>query len=302
MDEGDADKETTMLSTNNKYVGLLYLSPALLFVAVFVFYPLVQLVMISMTSESLLGGGEFVWFDNYLLAFSDRSFWMSFWFTVRYTLIITPILMILGFLLALLTMQNRPLAQLTRGVVFLPVVIGLASSSLLWVWLFDQQVGLLNKALVDIGVLEEPMVWFNRSHLGMTAVIVSVVWKVVGFGMIIMLSGMQSISHEVVEASMIDGASYWQRVRKIILPLSARSILLATLISAIGSMLAFDQFYLMTGGAPRGQTFTSVYWIYQNSFVYFKLGYGSALSIILMVVIMAGAALQIALQRRGETA
>ncbi|KKB11691.1 sugar ABC transporter permease [Devosia geojensis] len=291
-----------MLSTNNKYVGLLYLSPALLFVAVFVFYPLVQLIMISMTSESLLGGGEFVWFDNYLLAFSDRSFWMSFWFTVRYTLIITPILMILGFLLALLTMQNRPLAQLTRGVVFLPVVIGLASSSLLWVWLFNQQVGLFNKALVDLGVIEEPLVWFNRANLGMTAVIVSVVWKVVGFGMIIMLSGMQSISHEVVEASMIDGASYWQRVRKIILPLSARAILLATLISAIGSMLAFDQFYLMTRGAPRGQTFTSVYWIYQNSFVYFKLGYGSALSIILMVVIMAGAALQITLQRRGETA
>jgi multiple sugar transport system permease protein len=271
-------------------------------VAVFVFYPLVQLIMISMTSESLLGGGEFVWFDNYLLAFSDRSFWMSFWFTVRYTLIITPILMILGFLLALLTMQNRPLTQLTRGVVFLPVVIGLASSSLLWVWLFDQQVGLLNKALVDVGVLEQPMVWFNRAHLGMTAVIVSVVWKVVGFGMIIMLSGMQSISHEIVEASMIDGASYWQRVRRIVLPLSARAILLATLISAIGSMLAFDQFYLMTGGAPRGQTFTSVYWIYQNSFVYFKLGYGSALSIILMIVIMAGAALQIALQRRGEPA
>lgn len=291
-----------MLATNNKYVGLLYLSPALLFVAVFVFYPLVQLVMISMTSESLLGGGEFVWFDNYLLAFSDRSFWMSFWFTVRYTLIITPILMVLGFLLALLTMQNRPLTQLTRGVVFLPVVIGLASSSLLWVWLFDQQVGLLNKALVDVGAIEQPMVWFNRAHLGMTAVIVSVVWKVVGFGMIIMLSGMQSISHEIVEASMIDGASYWQRVRRIILPLSARAILLATLISAIGSMLAFDQFYLMTGGAPRGQTFTSVYWIYQNSFVYFKLGYGSALSIILMVVIMAGAALQISLQRRGETA
>jgi multiple sugar transport system permease protein len=291
-----------MLATNNKYVGLLYLSPALLFVAVFVFYPLVQLIMISMTSESLLGGGEFVWFDNYLLAFSDRSFWMSFWFTVRYTLIITPILMVLGFLLALLTMQNRPLTQLTRGVVFLPVVIGLASSSLLWVWLFDQQVGLLNKALVDVGAIEEPMVWFNRAHLGMTAVIVSVVWKVVGFGMIIMLSGMQSISHEIVEASMIDGASYWQRVRRIILPLSARAILLATLISAIGSMLAFDQFYLMTGGAPRGQTFTSVYWIYQNSFVYFKLGYGSALSIILMIVIMAGAALQIALQRRGEPA
>ena len=101
---------------------------------------------------------------------------------------------------------------------------------------------------------------------------------------------------------MIDGASYWQRVRKVIVPLSMRSILLATLISAIGSMLAFDQFYLMTGGAPRGQTFTSVYWIYQNSFVYFKLGYGAALSVILMVVITTFAALQLFLQSRGDRA
>jgi multiple sugar transport system permease protein len=144
------------------------------------------------------------------------------------------------------------------------------------------------------------MVWFNKADTGLLAVIISVVWKVVGFGMIIMLAGMQTINQEVIEAAMIDGASYWQRVRRIIVPLSSRAILLATLISAIGSMLAFDQFYLMTGGAPRGQTFTSVYWIYQNSFVYFKLGYGSALSIILMLVIMCGTALQLTLQRRGE--
>src|SRR6478752_3726022 len=215
-----------------------------------------------MTSESLLGGGEFVWFDNYLTALKDRSFWQAFWFTVRYTAIITPILIGLGFLLALLATVNRPIVRLTRGVVFLPVVIGLASSSLLWVWLFDQQVGLLNKMLVDIGVLDKPMLWFNKANIGLFAVSVSVVWKVVGFGMIIMLSGIQSINHEVLEAAMIDGATWWQRVRRIILPLSARSILLATLISAIGSMLAFDQFYLMTGGRPRGQTFTSVYWIY----------------------------------------
>lgn len=291
-----------MLAVNNRLVGMAFLAPALLFVLVFVFYPLTQLFYISMTSESLLGGGEFVWFDNYIHAFTDKSFWGSFWFTIQYTVIITPILMGLGILLALLVTNNRPLAKFTRGVIFLPVVIGLASSSLLWVWLFDQQVGLLNKLLVDIGVLNEPLVWFRRADSGMTAVIISVVWKVVGFGMIIIVAGMQTINQEVVEASMIDGASYWQRVRRIILPLSSRSILLATLISAIGSMLAFDQFYLMTGGAPRGHTFTSVYWVYQNSFVYFKLGYGSALSIILMVVIMIAAATQIAIQRRGESA
>jgi multiple sugar transport system permease protein len=291
-----------MLATNNRLVGFLYLLPALAFVAVFVFYPLSQLFYISMTSESLLGGGEFVWFDNYLLAFNDRDFWRAFWFTVKYTAIITPVLIGLGFLLALLMTARRPIVQLTRGVVFLPVVIGLASSSLLWVWLFNQQVGLFNKLLVDVGVLGAPLVWFNKADLGLFAVIISVVWKVIGFGMIIMLAGMQTINQEVIEAAMIDGASYWQRVRRIIVPLSSRAILLATLISAIGSMLAFDQFYLMTGGRPRGQTFTSVYWIYQNSFVYFKLGYGSALSIILMLVIMCGTALQLSLARRGEQA
>ena len=290
-----------MLS-KDRLVGFAYLAPALIFVAVFVFYPLSQLIYVSLTSESLLGGGSFVWFDNYVMAMNDRSFWSSFWFTVRYTAIITPILIGLGFLLALLVTSNRPILKLTRGVIFLPVVIGLASSSLLWVWLFDQQVGLLNKFLVDIGVLDAPMVWFNRANLGLTAVIISVVWKVVGFGMILIVAAMHSIDRELIDASMIDGASYWQRVRSIILPLTSRTILLATLISAIGSMLAFDQFYLMTGGAPRGQTFTSVYWIYQNSFVYFKLGYGSALSIILMLVVMIGTAAQIMLQRRRERA
>src|SRR6478609_7013999 len=145
-----------MLASNNRWVGFLYLLPALVFVGAFTFYPLAQLLKISLTSESLLGGGAFVGFDNYLHAFKDRLFWQAFWFTVRYTLWITPVLIGLGFLLALLATIDRPIVRLTRGVVFLPVVIGLASSSLLWVWLFDQQVGLLNKMLVDIGVLDAP--------------------------------------------------------------------------------------------------------------------------------------------------
>ena len=128
--------------------------------------------------------------------------------------------------------------------------------------------------------------------------IISIVWKVVGFGMILFVAGIQAIHREIIEAAMIDGASYWQRVRRIIAAAQLRTILLATLISAIGSMLAFDQFYIMTARRPRGQTFTSVYWIYQNSFIYFKLGYGAALSIILMVIILVGAAVQIALTRR----
>jgi len=287
-------------SALSKNQGFLYILPALLFVAFFVFWPLGQLVYISLTDTSLLGGGKFIGLDNYIRAFEDKTFWRALWFTVRYTVVITPVLMGIGFGLALLTAPNRPLQQLTRATVFLPVVIGLGSSSLLWVWLFDQQVGLFNKFLVDIGVLAAPAVWFTKVDMALIAVTIAITWKVIGFGTILFVAGIQSINHEITEAALIDGANYWQRVWSIILPLSLRIILLTTLISVIGSMLAFDQFYLMTGGGPRGQTFTSVYWIYQNSFVSFKLGYGAALSIILTLIILVFASIQVALSNRSH--
>ena len=279
------------------FVGLLYAMPALLFVAAFVIYPLGQLFYTSLTSTSLLGGGKFIGFGNYQKAFNDSTFWSALIFTLKYTLFITPVLMGGGFLLALLTWKNTKLKQFTRGVIFMPWVIGLATSSLLWYWLFDQRVGIINKILVDINVIEEPLAWFTDAELGMWAVIISVTWKVIGFGTILFVAAIQSIDGEITEASMMDGASYWQRVRRIILPLSTRSILLTTLISVVGSMVAFDQFYIMTQGGPRTDTFTSVYWMYQNSFIYFKLGYGSALAIILTVIIFIGAATQVALTR-----
>jgi multiple sugar transport system permease protein len=283
----------------NRWVGLAYTAPALSFVAVFVLWPLCHLLWLSLTSTSLLGGGEYIGFDNYTRAWGDKNFWRALNFTLIYTAYITPILLVLNLALALLVSRNTPLRRVTRTVVFLPVVIGLASSSLLWYWLFDQQVGLFNKLLVDAGILDEPMVWFRKAGSAQFAVTISVVWKVVGFGMILMVAGIQAISHDVIEASRIDGASPWLRVRRIIIPLAMRSIVLATVISIIGSLLAFDQFYLLTSGGPRGQTFTTVYWIFQSSFIRFELGYGSAQSVILMIIITSATALQLWLSRRG---
>lgn len=281
--------------------GFLYVLPALAFVGFFVIWPLIQLVNISFTDTSLLGGGKYVGWDNYIKAFEDKSFWRALWFTVKYTVFITPFLMGLGFALALLTAPNRPLQQITRGIIFIPVVIGIGSSSLLWFWLFDQQVGMFNRILVDIGILAEPTVWFTKPDMALTAVIISITWKVIGFGMLLFVAGIQSINGEIGEAALIDGGNYWQRVWYIILPLSLRVILLTTLISVIGSMLAFEQFYIMTGGNPRGQTFTSVYWIYQNSFISFKLGYGAALSIILTIIILIFSSLQVMLSNRSPS-
>lgn len=283
-------------------VGLLYAIPALLFVLALTVYPLGQLIYTSMTNKSLLGGGTFIGLANYTKAFGDSTFWSALIFTLKYTIFITPILMAGGFVLALLTWQNTRLKQLTRGVIFLPWVIGLGTSSLLWFWLFDQRVGPINKLLVDLHIISEPLAWFTDAELGLWAVIISVTWKVIGFGMILFVAAIQSIDGEITEAAMIDGASYWQRVRRIILPLSTRSILLTTLISVVGSMVAFDQFYIMTAGGPKTDTFTSVYWMYQNSFIYFKLGYGSALAIILTLIIFAGAATQVILTRPRGTA
>ncbi len=283
---------------------MVYVAPALLFVAVFVLWPLGHLIWLSFTAKSLMSGPDdavaFVGFDNYARAFGDKNFWRAMTFTLTYTAYITPILLVLNLALALLVSKNTPLRRVTRTVVFLPVVIGLASSSLLWYWLFDQQVGLFNRLLVDMGVLSEPLVWFKKATTGQFAVIISVVWKVVGFGMILMVAGIQAVGNDVIEAAMIDGASAWKRVRRIIIPLAMRSIVLATLISAIGSMLAFDQFYLMSGGGPRGQTFTTVYWIYQSSFVRFELGYGAAQAVLLMIVITSGTAMQLWLSRKGQ--
>ncbi|MGO4832745.1 carbohydrate ABC transporter permease, partial [Rhizobiaceae sp. 2RAB30] len=219
----------------------------------------------------------------------------------KYTLLITPILMVLGFAIALLTSANTPLRQITRGVVFAPVVIGLGASSLLWYWLFSYDFGLVNRGLIDLGIISKPILWFGAdADLSMWAVIASIVWKVLGFGTILFIAAIQAVPSEINEATMVDGASYWQRLRHITLPLTARTILLVTLVSAIGSLLAFDQFYIMTAGQPRNLTTTSVFLIYLNSFPYLKLGYGSALSLILAAVILACTILQIALTRRSH--
>jgi len=283
-------------------VGLAFVAPALLFVVAFVLYPLGELFRLSLTSSSLLGGEKYVGWANYIKAWDDETFWNALLFTVKYTVYITPILIVSGFLLALLTLAPVRLSRLTRTVVFLPFVIGLGSSSFLWVGLFDEQVGLVDRLLQDLHLVDHAVVWFVDAELGLWAVIASIVWKVVGFGMILFVAAIQSVGEDIQEAATMDGANYWQRVVRITLPLTARAIVYTTLVSAIGSMLAFDQFYIMTAGGPRSQTFTSVYWIYQNSFIYFKQGYGATLSIILLAIIFAASAVQIFLARRtGQT-
>jgi multiple sugar transport system permease protein len=290
-----------MQSANGRgrWLGLFYVAPAVLFVGLFTAYPLVQMVWMSFHYWSLLEPPRWIGLANYERAFSDNQFWVSLRFTLKYTLYLTPILMVLGFLIALLVAPNTPLRKATRAIVFVPVVIGLSASSLLWYWLFSYRQGLVNQLLIDLAIVDKPVVWFGEdAERSLWAVIVSIVWKVVGFGMLLFVAAIQAIPREINEATLVDGAGYWQRVWRVTLPLTARTILLVTLFSVVGSLLAFDQFFLMTAGQPFNQTASSVFWIYLNSFPYLKLGYGAALSLILAAVVLVCTIVQMWLSRR----
>jgi multiple sugar transport system permease protein len=287
--------------TRRKWIGLAYVAPALLFVLAFTIYPFVRTFQISLTNESLLLPARNVGLDNFRQAIRDEEFWVAFRFTLRYTLLLTPILMVGGYLLALLLAADTRLRRFTRAVIFIPVVIGLGASSLLWYWLFSPRYGLINAALDDVGIIDEPILWLGVTpNTSLWAIIASITWKVIGFGMILFVAAIQAVPREVTEASLVDGANAWQRTMRVTLPLTMRTVLLVTLVSVIGSLLAFDQFFLMTAGQPLNRTATSVFYIYLNTFPFLRLGYGAALSLMLAGFILIFTVTQMLLSRRSQ--
>ena len=148
-------------TTSHRWIGVLYLAPAVIFVLAFTAYPLSQMIWMSFHNWSLIEPKKWVGLANFIRAYNDRQFWISLGFTLKYTLYITPILMIGGYLIALLVAGNTPLRRFTRAVVFVPVVIGLGVSSLLWYWLFSYDFGLINRLLVDLSIVSDPVIWFG---------------------------------------------------------------------------------------------------------------------------------------------
>ena len=285
-----------------RLTGLLYVAPAVIFVLIFTAIPLAAMVGMSFTNWSLITPPKFTGLTNFQQLFADKAFWGSLGYTLKYTLFITPILIVGGYLLALLVAPNTPLRRTTRAIIFIPVVIGLGVSSLLWVWLFDPTFGLINKALADLGLIDKPIQFLGvETDLSTWSIIASVTWKVLGFGMILFVAAIQAIPSDINEATMVDGATFWQRTRRVTVPLTRRTILLVTLVSVIGSLLAFDQFYIMTAGQPFNETSTAVFFIYKNSFPFLHLGYGAALSLILAAIILVFTVVQMALTRRSDT-
>jgi multiple sugar transport system permease protein len=276
---------------------LLFVLPSVVFVGLFFIIPLLMTAWMSLTDWPLLGSPHFIGLGNYRTLTSDSTFWQSLGFTAKYTVVITPAIFLVAFGLALLVRQKVPGVGLFRTAYFLPVVIGLGTASLLWVWMFNDQVGVFDGILQGLGLVKDPVEFLADPIGALIAIVVMITWKTAGFTMLLLVVGMQAIPDEFYEAATVDGAGRWARLRYITLPLLRRTFALALVISVIGSFLAFDQFYIMTHGGPQNQTITAVYWIYNNAFTYFKMGYGAALSIVLLIILIAISVVQLYLLR-----
>lgn len=280
-----------------RWTGLAYATPALVLVAVFFLVPLGLLVWMSLHRWPLLGRSTWTGLANYVAIGGDATFLHSLLFTLLYTVLVTPVLFLLGFALALLVKERRRGAGLFRTIYFVPYVIGFASAAYLWLWLIDPGVGSIDKVLTDLHATHEPFQWTSTPTRALAAVILMVTWKVVGFTMLLLMGGMQAIPDELTEAARVDGAGWFSSLRHVTLPLLRRNIALVLVFSVVGSMLAFEQFYILTSGGPGNKTLTVVYWIYNSSFANFQLGYGAAMSVVLLVMLMIVSGVQLYLLR-----
>ena len=267
--------------------GLGYATPTAVFVAVLFVLPLLLVGQMSLHDWPLLAGdqgGNTP--ENYTDVADSTLFWPAVRFTLLYTGIVTFVLLGLALLLALLVQESRPGTGFFRTVYFLPGALGLASASLLFWGMYSPTTGPLSRPLEDLGLVDGPVSFLGTPTSALLSTVFLVVWKFAGFYMLILLVGLQRIPHELYEAARMDGASRGQIFRSITLPLLRPSLALSLLLCVTGSLLAFDQFFVLTKGGPDNSTVTVVQLIYREAFQRLDLGTAAALSIIVLAALL----------------
>ena len=271
--------------TRREMFNLFFLLPLLSINITFFLFPFLKSLYMSLFNWKLLGNKEFIGLANYIKAFTDKKFLHSLIFTFKYAIIVTPALFIVAFIMAILVNKNIRGVGIFRTIYFLPVVISMTASADIWLWIYNEIYGVLNHVLLLLGIIEQPIAWMHKPEVSLPAVCFMVTWKMAGFSMLMLLGAFQSIDDEIYQAADIDGANAIQRFFRITFPLIRPTLGLSLIISVIGSVLAFEQFVIMTKGGPSSQTMTAVHYIYTTSFKHFKFGYGAAMSMILLVIL-----------------
>jgi multiple sugar transport system permease protein len=281
------------------WVGAAYAAPTAFVVGMFFVVPLGLVVWMSLHHWPLLGEPELNAPDNFTAMADDDLLRSAIWFTLKYTVVITVLLFVLAFGLALMVQRRRPGVGALRTAFFLPAAVGFASASLLFLGLLSDEIGPVNDLLSATGLHTGYISWTSGSpNLALGSAVVLVLWRFAGFNMLIMLTGLQAIPLDVYEAARIDGATRTQIFRRITLPLMRPTIALVLTLMITGSLLAFDQFWILTRGGPDNSTTSLVMVIYRAAFINLDLGSAAAISVALLVVLIVFNVIQLGILRR----
>lgn len=283
--------------TSQSRAAVVFLAPAAIVLGVFVLWPMLRAGYLSFTEYNLLRDPEWVGVQNYVDLANDEAFWNALRNTAVYATVATVVTVALAILIAVLLNTRFPLRGFARASVFLPYITSLSVVAIAWSFLFNPQIGLFAYWGSAVGI-SSGQGWLRDPNLAMWAVIIVGVWKMVGFYAVIYLAGLQSIPQELYESASLDGAGPIRRLVSITLPLLGNQTLLVVVLATITNVQVFDQVYVMTGGGPYFRTETLVSLIYRVGFGDLQFGYASAISWVLVVVLLAISAVQFFYFRR----
>ena len=263
-------------------VGWGFLAPNLTLMAVFLFLPILWALQLSFQDSRGFGSPEWVGLENYVKLIADPVFWRSFGNTIVFTILTVPITMVSGLGLAVLMNSVLPARGIFRTVIVLPMVISGVASGMIGGIIFYQSNGIINKVLSALGL--NPVAWQSDGTLALLSVVIVTIWLRVGFNMVIYLAGLQGIEPQLYEAARIDGASRWQQLRSITVPLVGPSTFFLLIMNVIASFQVFDLIFVMTGGGPGDSTSVLVTYAYRNGFQIREQGYGAAIGIVILII------------------
>ncbi|MDK2952026.1 MAG: sn-glycerol 3-phosphate transport system permease protein [Kosmotogales bacterium] len=267
------------------YKPYIFLLPSVVFLAIFTYYPIYYSVRYSFTSFNLFSPKPvFNGFENYISLFNNEVFWEVVINNIIYAVFTIFPTMILALLLAILVNETKKFKSVIELGLFYPMLIPMAAAAMIWVFMLDPGIGVINKFLGLIG-LPEPG-WLGDDKAAIWALIIMAIWKNVGYFMLIYLAGLQNIPNHLYEAAEIEGAGWWRKHFTITFPLVSPSTIFVFIVSIIQSFKVFTQIHLMTKGGPGYSTTVLVYYIYENAFNYWDIGTAAALTTILIISLL----------------
>lgn len=268
----------------NLIKGILFTSPWLIGFSIFILYPVIMSIYYSFCYYSVLQPPRFIGFLNYKDLFTDPIFWKSLWNTFYYVAFMIPLGLITSLGLAMLLNTKVRSMAFYRLIFFIPSLVPMVAGSILWMWIFNGEYGLLNNLLIKIGITNPPN-WLMDIRFAKSAIVIMSLWGL-GQMIVIYLAGLQDVPVSLIESADLDGANWFGRLKHITIPMISPVIYFNVVMAIIGSFQVFAQPYIMTGGGPqRSTTFYSLY-LFQTAFEDFRMGYASAMAWILFAIIL----------------